>query len=141
LAVRECEDLMGHDIAAWRWGRLHQAHFYHAASTIVPDTTGSWNVGPFEVGGSSATPMNAGYRISDFRVITGASVRLVMDVGAWDNSTCINAPGQSGDPRCRHFGDLAPLWAGGEYVPLLYSSARVDAVTERVVQLLPSTLP
>jgi penicillin G amidase len=136
-AVAECEALMGHDTAAWRWGKLHHAHFHHAASKVMPDTTGSWNVGPFELGGSSATPMNAGYRISDFRVITGASVRLVMDVGEWDNSTCINTPGQSGDPRSPHFGNLAPLWADGDYVPLLYCRTRVDAATERVVQLLP----
>jgi penicillin amidase len=136
-AVRECESLMGQDVADWRWGRLHHAHFYHSASKIMPDTTGAWNIGPFEVGGSRSTPMNAGYRISDFRVITGASVRLVIDVGAWDNSTCINTPGQSGDPRSPHFRDLAPLWADGSYVPLLYSCTRVDAATEKVVQLLP----
>ena len=64
--------------------------------------------------------MNAAYRLSDFRVTTGASFRMVIDVGNWDNSRAINAPGQSGDPRSPHYGDLAPLWAAGEYVPLLY---------------------
>jgi penicillin amidase len=138
-AIRECDSLMGQEVADWRWGRLHHAHFYHAASKIAPDTTGAWNVGPFGIGGSRSTPMNAGYRISDFRVITGASVRLVMDVGAWDNSTWINTPGQSGDPRSSHFGDLAPLWANGEYVPLLYSDTRVDAAMKGMVQLVPAS--
>ncbi len=81
--------------------------------------------------------MHAGYRPSDFRVIAGASVRLVMDVGAWDNSVCINSPGQSGDPRSPHYRDLAPLWAKGEYLPLLYSRAAVDEAAETVIKLTP----
>jgi penicillin amidase len=79
--------------------------------------------------------MNAGYRLSDFRVITGASFRMVVDVGAWDNSRCINAPGQSGDPVSPHYADLAPLWAKGEYVPMLYTRAAVDAAAEHVFRL------
>jgi penicillin amidase len=78
--------------------------------------------------------MHTGYRPSDFRCNWGASVRMVMDVGEWDNSLCINAPGQSGDPGSPHYGDLAPHWARGEYVPLLYSRAAVDAgVTHRIL--------
>ena len=80
------------------------------------------DVGPLPKGGSGSTPMHTGYRPSDFRITHGASVRLVMDVGEWDNSVCINAPGQSGDPRSPHYGDLAPAWAKGEYVPMLYSA-------------------
>jgi penicillin amidase len=90
------------------------------------------------VGGSGSTPMHAGYRISDFRCISGASVRLVMDVGDWDNSVCIDAPGQSGDPGSPHYGDLASLWARGEYVPLLYSRARVEEATVARVRLVPA---
>ena len=81
--------------------------------------------------------MNAGYRLSDFRVTTGASFRMVVDVGNWDASLCINAPGQSGDPRSRHYGDLAPIWAAGGYVPMLFSRAAVDAAAETVLVLSP----
>ena len=89
------------------------------------------------MGGSAATPMHAGYRVSDFRVIAGASVRLVMDVGDWDKSVCINAPGQSGDPRTAHYRDLTGRWAAGDYVPMLYAKAAVDAVAERVITVVP----
>jgi penicillin amidase len=60
---------------------------------------------------------------------------MVVDVGAWDNSRCINAPGQSGDPASPHYADLAPLWAKGEYVPMLYTRAAVDAAAEHVFRL------
>ena len=84
--------------------------------------------------------MHAGYRLSDFRVTAGASVRLVMDVGDWDKSICINAPGQSGDPRSPHYADLAESWAAGAYVPLLYSDARIEAETVNRIRLLPAAL-
>jgi hypothetical protein len=64
-------------------------------------------------GGSGATPMNATYRASDFRVTAGASFRMVVDVGDWDNSVCINAPGQSGDRGRRTIGDLRRALGGG----------------------------
>ncbi len=137
-AVRNCAARLGQDTAKWAWGRLHHGYFQHAASPLLPgNLSTSRDVGPLPLGGSGSTPMHAGYRISDFRCISGASVRLVMDVGDWDNSVCINAPGQSGDPGSPHYGDLASLWARGEYVPLLYSRARVEEATVACVRLVP----
>jgi penicillin amidase len=95
------------------------------------------DVGPLPMGGSGSTPMHTGYRMSDFRVTHGASVRLVMDVGEWDQSQCINAPGQSGDPRSPHYGDLAAAWSKGEYVPLLYSRARIEPEIVTRIELVP----
>jgi penicillin amidase len=51
---------------------------------------------------------------------------MVLDVGNWDQSRAINTPGQSGNPYSAHYRDLAPLWAAGEYVPLLYSRDAVE---------------
>ena len=70
-------------------------------------------------------------------MIAGASVRFVVDVGNWDASVCINAPGQSGDPSSPHYRDLAPLWAKGEYVPFLYTDAAVEAAVDFRVELTP----
>jgi penicillin amidase len=137
-AFEDCSRRLGIMPSAWRWGDLHLAVFEHAASRVKPDKNGGWDVGPLPVGGSRSTPMNAGYRMSDFRVISGASVRLVIDVGDWDKSFCINTPGQSGDPRSPHYADLAERWSKGLYVPLLYSDRRIAAETVRRIQLLPA---
>jgi penicillin amidase len=64
-------------------------------------------------------------------------VRLVVDVGNWDNSRAVNHPGQSGDPDSTHYRDLAPLWSSGEYFPLAYTRKAVEAATERVIMLVP----
>jgi penicillin amidase len=81
--------------------------------------------------------MNAGYRPGDFRVTWGASIRLVIDVVAWNKSLCINAPGQSGDPRSAHYADLAKPWSEGQYMPLLYSALRIEAETVNRIRLMP----
>jgi penicillin amidase len=95
------------------------------------------DVGPLDKGGNSTSLMLAHYEAGDYRVRVGASVRMVVDVGAWDNSVWINAPGQSGTPGDPHYDDLAQLWAKGDYVPMLYSEEAVDKATRRRVELTP----
>jgi penicillin G amidase len=116
-----------------QWGDLHHAYFEHPLASLWGD---KYDVGRFAMSGSISSPMNMGYR-GDFRVMWGASVRLIMDVGAWDNSLCINTTGQSGDPRSPHYRDLAPLWAAGDYVPLAFSDEAVEAVTKNIITLNP----
>ncbi len=140
-AVADCRARLGDDHARWAWGRLHQALFEHAASRVRAEGGDGWNVGPLPIGGSRSTPMQAAYRLGDFRLTSGASVRLVIDVGAWDNSVCINAPGQSGDPRSPHYAGLAELWAAGRSVPLLYSEARIAEATTHRIRLVPIRRP
>jgi penicillin amidase len=94
--------------------------------------------GPAPIPGSAFTVASATYRMEDFAMTNGASVRMVMDVGAWDNSLIINTPGQSGDPESPHYSDLFPLWAQGDYVPMLWSRAAVEAAAEQVIELVPA---
>jgi penicillin amidase len=137
-AYRDCAERMGGKPSAWRWGKIHHGFFEHAVSAVGGKAGGpSFNVGPLPKGGGDSTPMMAAYRPMDFRVTLGASVRIVIDVGDWDKSKWINSPGQSGDPRSPHYGDLAPLWAKGKYVPMLYSKAAVDEATEQRIVLSP----
>jgi penicillin amidase len=135
-AYRECAQTMGADPSLWAWGRLHQGYFEHVLTRLRQDV--ALDVGPLPMGGSDSTPMNATYRLSDFRVVLGASFRIVVDVGDWDRSVCINAPGQSGDPRSPHYSDLAERWSRGEYVPLLYTREAVDSATQQKMILRPA---
>jgi penicillin amidase len=85
--------------------------------------------------------MAASYRAADFTLTSGASFRMVVDVGGWDNSRAINTPGQSGDPASPHYRDLAPLWAEGRYFPLLYTRSAVEKVAESRLVLRPRRRP
>lgn len=106
------------------WGyRGNAVEMKHPLSKVDPRL----NVGPFAIPGSSTTPIASGR----------ASYKEVIDVGNWDASTTINTPGQSGDPRSPHYRDLAPIWARGDYVPMLYSRAAIDKNTTQRIVLMP----
>jgi penicillin G amidase len=137
-ALAELNQRLGPDMATWSWGRLHHATFEPAVAVLAdPELRAQMSVGPLQTPGSSSTPRAQAYRPSDFSVIGGASVRLVMDVGAWDNSVAMNTPGQSDDPMSAHYRDLFPMWAQGSYVPLRFSRAAVDGDAEDVIHLSP----
>jgi penicillin amidase len=130
---------LGPDAGAWTWGRLHHAEFVPPVAVLAdPATRAQMTVGPLEVRGGASTPAASGYTADSFNAMGGATVRLDMDVGAWDNSMAINGAGQSGDPFDPHYRDLFPLWAGGSFIPLLFTRAAVEAATERVIRLTPA---
>jgi penicillin amidase len=138
-AVEELTAALGRDMSAWKWGALHHATFEHPLQAVVE--TGAarrLEVSRWPLGGSASTPMAAAYRAADFALTAGASFRMVLDVGAWDNSRVVNTPGQSGDPGSPHYRDLAPLWAEGRYFPLLYTRGAVEAATESRLVLRPA---
>jgi penicillin amidase len=132
-AYRACVQAMGPDARQWSWGRLHTSRFEPA----LPLAGVSPDIPPLPLGGGESTLAKAVYR-PDGRVVMGASVRIVVDVGDWDKSVWINAPGQSGDPRSPHYADLVAPWAKGEYVPMLYSELAVREATEAVIIVRPA---
>jgi penicillin amidase len=137
-AYAEMEKLQGPDPRSWRWGKLHHNFAEHPFAAIADEATRSRvNVGPLPKDGSEYTPNQSSYRADDFRQTNGPSLRVVIDVGDWDNSRAVNHPGQSGDPASGHYRDLAPLWHDGRYFPLLYSRKAVARQTERIIRLVP----
>jgi penicillin amidase len=138
-AVADLKRGLGPDMATWSWGRLHHASFTPAAAALADrQLAAQLGTGVLEIPGSGQSPRAATFGPSDYRQTAGASVRLVMDVGAWDNSVAVNTPGQSGDPFSTHYRDLFPLWATGAYMPLDFSRAAIDRDAELVVSLTPA---
>ena len=136
-AWAEARGRMGEDASSWAWGSIHQGYFSHPLSRLVsPDVAARLDVGPAPKGGSNLTINNNGYRGSDFRVMSGVSWRMVLDVGNWDASWTINSPGQSGDPASPHYRDLFPIWARDGYVPMVYSRAAVEGAAETRLKLV-----
>lgn len=138
-AWEEMEKLQGTDPAMWQWGKFHYNLNEHPFAHAVDDAMRARiDVGPVAKNGSEYTPNQSLARTTDFRQMNGPAVRLVVDVGKWDNSRAVNHPGQSGDPDSLHYRDLAPLWRDGHYFPLAYARKAVEGVTEHVIRLLPA---
>lgn len=131
-AWTECASLMGADPSNWSWGRIHKLKLVHPLQSFTAE---DWSLPPIALGGSSSTLNYANYRLADFSVVAGPSVRMVIDVGGWDNSLFINNPGQSGVPGSPHYQDLFTGWRDGTYCPLIYSQTAVQAATVRTIKL------
>ncbi|WP_449282205.1 penicillin acylase family protein [Leucobacter sp.] len=123
----------------WSWGRLHHSAVVHPAfEARRAEVDASWaGMGPIPRGGSGDTVGMAGYDAA-FRQSIGSTFRMVLDVGDWDRSLAMNSPGQSGDPRSPHYGDLFAPWARGGTFPLAFSAEAVDRHTVQVIRLEPA---
>lgn len=125
-AWAEAESLLGADPSAWRWGDLHRIAFRHPLAALAPpELAGAMSLPDYPRGGSANTTNNTSFDPLDFLVRSGASWRMVLDVGNWDEARMTNAPGQSGDPRSPFYGNLLEGWAEEGSFPLLYSRERV----------------
>lgn len=137
-AVGELAGLLGPDPAAWSWGALHHAHPHHPIAALLDGPAPEWaSVGPVPRGGSGDTVGAAAYG-PGFRQTAGATFRIVVDVGSWDDSVAMNSPGQSGVPGSPHYDDLFASWAADGSFPLLYSREAVEKHTRRTITLRPS---
>ncbi len=138
-AIDETTALLGNDWDEWRWGRLHRAEMRHPLSALLEaKERARVDVGPAARGGSGATVNSTGYGLHDFVQRFGASFRMVVDVGSWDDSVAMNSPGQSGDPSSPHYRDLFDAWARDESFPLLFSRDRIEAAAEQRIVLRPA---
>lgn len=135
----DLEHRLGPDPGTWRWGQLHQMTFRPAIAELAdPPTRARLSLPAVELGGSGNSPHAGSFGASGFAVTSGASVRIVLDVGDWDRSVAINAPGQSGDVDSPHYSDLLKSWAEGRYVPLPFTKAAVEQAAESVTTLKPA---
>lgn len=127
-AVAELNKRFGTDRAKWRYGDVHLAAFRHPLSS-------RYDLPSVSRGGDGNTVYATAGR--DFKQTAGASFREIIDLADFDRSVVTNVPGQSSDPRSKHYGDLLPLWGKDEYFPLVYSRKRVEQETEQVLWLHP----
>lgn len=119
-------DEFGADPAAWAWGHLHRVAFEHEMARIPgigrlwkPITVPAAGDG-YSINQSDVTPH---FPPDPSTVI--ASCRLIIDVGAWDESLASLPGGQSGHPASAHYQDRITEWREGHYFPLVFSRERV----------------
>jgi penicillin amidase len=135
-AYEELIARQGPDPQRWSWGALHRAYFRHPLDGLA-GAAGLADRGPVERPGDGDVVQATEYDDDSLDQTSGASYREIFDLADWDNSVAINVPGQSGQPGSVHYDDLLPLWRAGQYFPLRYSKAAVDAVTSDVLLLQP----
>ena len=132
-------ELLGTDAGQWQWGDLHQIAFTHPLlDRADPALAEQMRIKPYPRGGSANTTNNTGFSANNFNVRSGASFRMVVDVGNWDAARMTNAPGQSGDPRSPFYDNLLENWATESHVPMLFSREKIEESAVLTIKLTPS---
>jgi penicillin amidase len=121
-AIAELKKIHGSDPSRWRWGKAHRVELKHVVFGRIPVLGSLWGR-TLELGGDSWTLLRAGTRFSadpakPFRAHHIASLRAIMDVGAFEEALFLIPTGQSGHPLSPHFLDLAERWRDFAYVRL-----------------------
>ena len=137
----ELQKLQGPDVAAWQWGRAHQARSEHRPFSKVK-LLAPWFEQRAAVGGDSYTvnvgrvSLKADASTAEFYLSEhGPSLRGLYDLADASQSRVMHSTGQSGipwSPLFRRFsgpwvkGESVPLWpaAGGEVKTLVITPAR-----------------
>ena len=138
-AWQDTVEKLGPDSDVWQWGHLHKIALQHPLLHLAnPELAEKMRVNAYPRGGSANTTNNNGFGNDTFDVRSGASFRIVMDVGNWDEAKMTNVPGQSGDPRSRFYDNLLENWATDSHVPLLFSRERVEEGAVKRITLVPA---
>ncbi|HEY2496262.1 MAG TPA: penicillin acylase family protein [Candidatus Angelobacter sp.] len=136
-AVAALTQKLGPDQNQWLYGqpKYHYALIRHPLSQAVnAETRKLLDIGPMPRGGDTFTVNATG---GGDNQTGGGSMKIIVDLEAWDHSVGMNNPGQSGDPRSPHYKDLFELWARGKYFPIFYSKPQIESVTEQKEILQP----
>jgi penicillin amidase len=136
-ALEDLEERLGPDMSQWQYGQrnFHHIRIRHMLSeALTPELRAKLDIGPLPRGGDGNTVNNTS---SGYNQTSGASFRIIADLGNWDNSVGTNSPGQSGDPASPHYADLFEMWAKGKYFPLFYSRTKIESVAEHITTLKP----
>lgn len=125
----------------WSWGRLHRLELVN--QTLGDSGTGvvEWlfNRGPFEVGGGGGLVDATGWDATQgYEVTAVPSMRMVVDLGDFDESRWIQLTGSSGHAFHEHYADQTPLWAAGETLPWAFSPEAVGEATIDALTLTPA---
>ncbi|MEY8019538.1 penicillin acylase family protein [Muriicola sp. SD30] len=128
---------LGDKIENWKYGQANYKHTYMThplARAVNQSWADSLNLGPLPRGGNGYTPGSTGNKN---RQSSGASFRMIVNTGDWDEAVGTNSPGQSGDPNSPFYDNLFEPWAKDQYFPVYFSRKKIDSVAAEKVTYIP----
>jgi penicillin amidase len=125
-AYKTLAQQLGTDFKKWRWGDLHTATFVSnpLGQSGIDPIESFVNAGPVAASGGreivNATS-NSWVGSTPFIVRSIPSMRMIVDLGDFDQSIWIHSTGQSGHPMSSHYRDLIDKWRLIQFTPMLYT--------------------
>jgi penicillin amidase len=134
--IQRLIDDYGPDTTAWEWGTVRPLSFIHPVGERKPMDK-VFNLGPFPWGGDASTISQAAVSLLDPTENSPfvASMRMVVDVGEWENNRFVLPGGQSGNPMSPHYDDQLDLYRFGGAVSIAWSDEEADSVVKNTLVL------
>ncbi|MBX9806799.1 MAG: penicillin acylase family protein [Flavobacteriaceae bacterium] len=136
-AIRALENQLGKDVNSWTWSRVHTLEYQHPLGQVAA-LKGFFNVGPFEVSGSTEVINNLFFSFTDdgqYQVKGGPSTRRVIDFSDIENSISILPTGQSGNPFSKHYNDQAKMYNTGKFRKMKMNKKEIIRTSTKLVFL------
>jgi len=127
----------GQNIENWKYGQVDFKHIElkHGLDPLLSDEEKELFNTDVETRGGYGYSLNN--TSGNNNQSHGASFRIIVDTGNFDEALGCNSPGQSGDPRDTHYKDLFSLWADDEYFPVYFTREKIEANMDRKIFLKP----
>jgi penicillin amidase len=130
--MAQLREQIGKDEAAWKWGRIHLAHWKH------PTGNAAYDIGPEAIDGGSHTVRNTGGEQPPHNAASGAEYRLVVDFATPDFFLAVQNIGNSGVPGTAHYKDQFLPFVRGEYHTVHLKRPGVEADCESKTTIAPN---
>ena len=136
-AISALENQLGKDVNSWTWNRVHTLEHQHPLGKVAA-LSGIFNVGTFEVPGSTEVINNLFFNFTDggeYQVKGGPSTRRVIDFSDVENSMGILPTGQSGNPFSKHYNDQAEMYNTGKFRKMKMNKEEIVKTSTKLVFL------
>jgi penicillin amidase len=141
-ALDKLKKAFGEEPGDWAWGSIRPLTLEHPFGG-QPVIGKLFTRGPYPWGGDSQTVSQAqrSLKIPTHNPTGIANLRMVLDVGEWENNTFVLAGGQSGNPFSPHYDDQLRLWRKGEGIRLAWGEDAIKEATVAKLELTPKKEP
>lgn len=140
MALADLRKRYGKDASGWKWGEAHEARLRHRPFSRSVGLRSYFDI-TAPSGGDGYTINRGDMDFSDdadpYANRHASSLRAIYDLADPQASVFILPGGQSGNPFSAHYRDFMPLWARGEYVPMVSDRAKLEAAGVRRLVLKP----
>lgn len=139
-AISKLQTGYGDNAELWEWGHIRPLTLKHSVGNsklLAP----IFNLGPIPWGGDANTVSQAGVDPRDPAAspLVCASMRMVLDVGNWDENVFVLPGGQSGNPLSPHYDDQLGLWARGQGITIPWSAEVIEKAAKSLLLLTPQS--
>ena len=137
-ALQQLTEQLGADMSQWQYGQEKYKHIklkHPMSNAVKASIREKLDVGPVPRGGNGYTVNSTG---GNNNQSSGASFRMIVDTGDWDQCLGTNSPGQSGNPDDPFYDNLFDIWAKDQYFPVFFSREKVEGVTAKRIVLKPN---